>query len=391
MRPSASIESLPQRFRGHHLERQARFRLTVGRTTRDVIVGPQGCEVLKASTERTEAHIFTDPATWQAIYDGCLSGIEAFAQHRLTMRGSIERALWFEPLFERPAAGGLSYEVQTVRACGLDHSVLVAGDESRPPLMLLHGMGASKASWLTVLPDLARRFRVLAVDLPGYGSSSKPLGRYDAPWFAARAFGLLDALGYDRAYLAGNSLGGRVALEMALAHPERVDRIVCLCPASAFGERPLLALVRLARPELGIALPVLPRAQVRAVLRMLFAEPERIAEVWYDAAIDDFLRTWRDPRFRIAFFATARRVYLDEPEGEHGFWRRIEGLAVPSLFIYGRHDPLITPRFGAKIRRLVPEAEVEVWEDCGHAPQVELPGRTSGRILGFLERGHAVA
>lgn len=87
----------------------------------------------------------------------------------------------------------------------------------------------------------------------------------------------------------------------------------------------------------------------------------------------------------MAFWGPLRRAASLRP------LRRIENLAVPSLFIYGRHDPLITPRFGAKIGRLVPGAEVEVWEDCGHAPQLELPDRTAGRMLSFLGRDHAVA
>src|SRR2546421_645229 len=94
--------------------------------------------------------------------------------------------------------------------------VLVRGAHAwlEPPVVALHGLGGTKASFLPTLAALADAYRVIAVDLPGFGESDKPIGAaYDAPWFARATTALLDALGIERAHLVGNSMGGRVAIE----------------------------------------------------------------------------------------------------------------------------------------------------------------------------------
>jgi pimeloyl-ACP methyl ester carboxylesterase len=79
-----------------------------------------------------------------------------------------------------------------------------------------------------------------------------------------------------------------------------------------------------------------------------------------------------------------RNIYLDEPEGEHGFWSRLRSLEVPALFVYGRHDVLITHHFARKVSRHVTHARVNVWNDCGHVPQIEFPERTASQMLGHF-------
>jgi pimeloyl-ACP methyl ester carboxylesterase len=264
-------------------------------------------------------------------------------------------------------------------------STLVAGDPLAEPLVLIHGLGATKASWLTVVPELARHFRVMAIDLPGFGASSKPFGRYDAPWFSRHVVDFLDALGIDDTVVAGNSMGGRIAQELAMSSRDRVRAIACLCPATAFSNRPFLFFARLARAELGIAVTRLPRERLRSMLMQLFADPKRIDPEWFDAAIDDFRYVWRNPRARVAFFAAARRIYLEEGMGEEGFWARLSKMSVPALYIYGERDTLITHHFARKIRNHLPGAEVQVWKDCGHTPQLEWPDRTAKTLLDFFE------
>ena len=119
---------------------------------------------------------------------------------------------------------------------------------------------------------------------------------------------------------------------------------------------------------------------VKDGLKSLFANPSRLEDSWYEAAVDDFLSTWKSPRARVAFFKSLRNIYLDEPEGERGFWTRLSAMQIPSLYIYGRHDALITHRFAKKVQRTLPNAEVVVWSDCGHVPQIEFPDRTA-RLL----------
>ncbi|MFN2586854.1 MAG: alpha/beta fold hydrolase [Actinomycetota bacterium] len=382
-RTAALIESLPDRLRDVDLPAASRYRLRIGRTVRDVSFTRSGCSVTRPEGA-ADVEIVTDSRTWAEIDAGHLSGIEAFAQRRLVVRGSIEKSLLFEPLFDRPRGGGLEYEVGDVRVGRLRFSALRTGPVAAPPLLLIHGLGASKASWLTVVPRLARRHRVVAVDLPGFGATSKPRGRYDAPWFAKHVLSFMEVTNLRDALVAGNSMGGRVAMELAMREPHMVRAIACLSPVAAFYERPFLWAARWARPEAGILALRLPRAYLSDQLRHLFADPKRLHDDWYEAAIDDFLQTWRRPTARMAFFASLKNIYVEEPEGEAGFWSRLEKLQVPALYVYGRQDVLISPRFGGRVARALPAAKVEVWDDCGHAPQLEHPERTAEAMLAFF-------
>jgi len=379
-----SIEGLPSRFIGRADGLNARFRLQVGDVERDVVVAEDSCTVEAANGTRPDAEIRASATTWLAMEAGELSGIDAFASRQLSIRGSIDKSLQFEPLFDRPDAGGTRYTLEHVPVKNATISALIAGDEGRPPVVLIHGLGATKASFLTIVGGLARDHRVVAIDLPGFGASSKPLGRYDAAWFSGYVTGLLDELGIERARLVGNSMGGRISMEVAMRAPERVDAIACLCPAAAFSNRPGLLLARLIRPELSILAGRLPRKRMRDGMRHLFADSNAVDDEWYDAAIDEFLDVWKSPRARIAFAKALRNIYLDEPEGERGFWNRLSSMYTPALFIYGRHDTLITHRFGHKIRKHLPKATVKVWNDCGHVPQIEFPERTTRTISKFF-------
>ncbi|HEY7874000.1 MAG TPA: alpha/beta fold hydrolase [Actinomycetota bacterium] len=379
------LEDLPARWRGGPapLPTTTRYRVRVGRTARDVVVERDACRVERSNGQIPDVEIITNVDTWKEIDEGRLSGIEAFAQHRLAVRGSIEKSLHFEPQFQRPQAGGLEYALESVSTGKARISALFAGNPDSQPLVLLHGLGATKSSWLPIVPALAARYRVIAIDLPGFGASSKPLGAYNAAWFADHVITLLDRLGHERVLLAGNSMGGRISMELAMRAPDRVAAIACLCPAAAFSKRPLVWAARIARPEFGILAARLPRQRVYDGLKELFAAPSRVADDWYDAAVDDFLQVWRSPRARMAFFASLRHIYIDEPYGEAGFWGRLAAMEPPALYVYGRRDVLITSRFARKVRATVAQASVEVWNDCGHVPQIEHPDRVTKKLLDF--------
>ena len=220
---------------------------------------------------------------------------------------------------------------------------------------------------------------MVALDLPGFGESSKPIGApYDAPWFARSVFAAMDSLGVERAHIAGNSMGGRVAIEAGLMDRDRVAGLVLLSPALAWlRDRRWAPFVRLLRPELGL-LQVAPRPVVEGMVRRLV--PGR---GWADAGVDEFLRAFCQPRGRAAFYAAARNIYLDEPHGEAGFWTRLAELAPQSLFVWGRHDALVPIAFMKHVERTLPAAR-HVELRCGHVPQVERPSETHAAIRSFL-------
>lgn len=386
-----SIEQLPSRFNGRSNGLAARFRLQISDIERDVVIADGKCRIEEANGSKPDVEIKANAETWLAMEAGRMSGIEAFAARKLAIRGSIDKSLHFEPLFERPDAGGVRYSLEELSVKNATISALIAGDPQAPPAVLIHGLGATKASFLTIVGGLAKHHRVIAIDLPGFGASSKPMGRYDAPWFSGYVTGVLDRLGHESAFLVGNSMGGRISMEVAMRTPERVEAIACLCPAAAFSNRPGLLIARLMRPELSILAGRLPRKRMREGLRNLFADGTCIEEEWYEAAIDDFLDVWKSPRARVAFARALRNIYLDEPEGERGFWNRLSYMQTPALFIYGKHDTLITHRFGHRIRKTLPHATVRVWNDCGHVPQIEFPDRTTRAITKFFSEASRAA
>lgn len=332
--------------------------------------------------EAADARIMTGARTMVEILRGDRSGIEAFITGDLRVRGDLALTLRLSGTLPGTAAPVRFPRGREAAAAG-GTFYLEAGDG--PTVLLLHGLGATNASMLTTLWDLARDHHVIAPDLPGFGDSAKPLRSYDAPFYGAWVLELMDELGIERAHAVGNSLGGRVAIESALQAPDRLDRLALLAPSPAFiRRREFTRLVKLLRPEMALVpLPISHRRVVGSI-KALFARPHRLPDQWYEAAADEFLRVFSSPRGRIAFFSAARQIYLEEPYGDRGFWDRLQGLTRPSLFVWGARDWLVPPRFARHVERAVPDASSVVLADCGHVPQFELPDRTHGIVREFL-------
>ena len=333
-----------------------------------------------------DTHVFTDPETFAGILSGEESGIQAFLRGGLRVRGNLALSLKLDGVFSGPDRPAEFTRAGYAKPLGLDTFYLEAG-EGRP-VLLLHGLGATNASMLPTLFDLAADHRVIAPDLPGFGDSAKPIRSYDAAFFARWAFALMDELGIREADVIGNSMGGRVAIELGLEAPERLGRVVLLAPAPAFiRRRQFVRVVRVLRPELALLPLYLPRRRVVAGIKSMFSQPARLADAWYEAAADEFVRIFNTPRGRIGFFSAARQIYLEEPWGERGFWDRLPGLSTPSLFVWGERDRLVPAAFERHVEKAVPEARSVVMKDCGHVPQYELPDETHELVRGFLAGG----
>jgi pimeloyl-ACP methyl ester carboxylesterase/putative sterol carrier protein len=361
----------------------------VGEETRCSIALRRGAvRVLTTATGPATTVVTADDATLLDVVEGRTSGIEAFLDGRLRVDGDLSLSLRLDGLFggegsdDRPARFPRSamLDVPGVRTFHLD-----AGPLDAPPIVALHGLGATNASLLPTVWDLASDHRVVAPDLPGHGSSWAPRSRYDAPFFARWLVDYLDLLGVERAVVLGNSLGGRVALEVALLVPDRVRALVLLAPAVAFRRlRQFVPAARLARPELAaLPLPV-TRGIARLTLRRMFARPERLTAQSYDAAAGEFVRVYRRRAYRVAFFQALRSIYLDDAFGEAGFWRRLPTLRPPSLFVWGDRDRLVPAGFARHVAAALPHATSIVLDDCGHVPQFELPELTHRHVREFL-------
>jgi pimeloyl-ACP methyl ester carboxylesterase len=339
-------------------------------------------ELLPGRVVRPDAVVRADAVTLAAVAEGKESGVYAFLAGRLVIRGNMALTLRLEAT-DDPARPVHFPRARTVRALDLETFYLEAGEG--PPIVLLHGLGATAASMLPTLAELARDHRVLAPDLPGFGDSAKPVRDYDAGFFASWLLAFLDAVGVERAVLVGNSMGGRIALEAGLRAARRVEGLVLLAPSLAFKRfREATPLVRLLAAELGAVPIMVPRALVLGALRMLFARPERLRDAWYEAAVDEFVRVFGSARARMAFFSAARQIYLEEAYGDDGFWDRLPALSPPAFFLWGDQDQLVPARFAPHVTAVLPAVRSQVLEDCGHVPQFELPALTHRLMRDFL-------
>lgn len=356
----------------------ARVRLKVtGGEARDAVLADRTA-TLAPATGTAGATLTADEETWASIADDLRGGMAAFRTGRLSVRHDLHLGVGFLAATSGATQPGrLRFRQVETRRNTI--SIMEAGQG--PPVLAIHGLGGTKGSFLPTIAALAPDFRIIAMDQPGFGDSDKPIGApYDARFFARVVVDLLDALDLQHAHLVGNSLGGRVALEVGLRHPERVRRLVLLAPSLAWRRnRPWAPLVRLLRPELGLV-QLAPRPIVQGIVHRMIPGA---AEGWTAAGVDEFLRAYLNPAGRAAFYAAARNIYLEEPHGDRGFWTQLQGLQPPALFVWGRHDQLVPLAFERHVRDVLPGAE-HLELDCGHVPQVEAPQETHEAVRGFL-------
>ena len=361
---------------------RARIRLTVVDEAQwDVLVNG-GVRVAAADARvAADATLSADRATWDQMAEDLRGGMDAYRAGRLVIRHNLHLGVGFLAATSG-ATGPQRLRFQHVETASGTLSILSAG--TGEPVVMIHGLGATKGSFLPTVAALAGSFRTIALDLPGFGDSVKPLGAaYHAPFFARAVVDLMNALALPRAHVIGNSMGGRVALELGLRHAERVRRLALLSPSLAWRrERPWAPVVRLLRPELGL-LQITPRWLVEAIVHRTIPGAD---SNWVRAGVDEFLRAYLTPRGRAAFYAAARQIYLEEPHGAKGFWTRLATLEPASLFIWGKRDSLVPIGFAKHVKDTLPAAR-HLELDCGHVPQLERPAETHAAIAAFFKEG----
>lgn len=245
------------------------------------------------------------------------------------------------------------------------------GPEGAPPLLLLHGSGASGASWGPVVPALARHHRVVRVDLPGCGRSA-PVPSYAVPDQAAGVAAVLDGLGLRGVAVAGHSSGGYAATALAEQRPDLVGSLALLScgpvPEALLPQPPLLR--ALLAPPLGPLLwAVRSDALIRRGIAATCARPVHVPD---DAVAD----------LRRIPFRTMRAVLRENTAylAARGVPERLAALDVPVLAAFGTADPRWDP---ASVHRYaaVPGARIELLDGVGHVPMLEAPGPTGELLL----------
>ncbi|MFE0103628.1 alpha/beta fold hydrolase [Streptomyces sp. NPDC059009] len=247
------------------------------------------------------------------------------------------------------------------------------GPRQAPPLLLIHGSGASGAFWGPVVPALAARHHVVRVDLPGCGQSP-PAASYDVPAQAAHVAAVLDGLGLGRVGVAGHSSGGYVATALAELRPDLVGSLALVSTGprlDALLPQPLL-LRALLEPPLGPLLwPRRSDAMIRKGIGAMAARPVRVP--------DDVVRDLRAITYRTTrAVLRGNAVYL----AERSVPERLAGLGVPVYVIFGGADPRWEPS-SARQYEAVLGARVELLPGVGHLPMLEAPEVTGELLLSF--------
>lgn len=274
-------------------------------------------------------------------------------------------------------------ETKFIEIHGMRQAVVDEGDGDEV-LLLIHGMAGSAQTWRAVLPQLAKRYRVIAPDLLGHGQSSKPRTDYSLGAFAVGLRDLLDELGVESATVVGQSLGGGVAMQFLYQHPDYCRRLV-LISSGGLGPDVGLILRLLAAPGAEFVMPVIAPSPVlragnavKSWLSSAGLRSPRGAEIW--SAYSSF----GDSETRQAFLRTLRSVvdYRGQAVSALNRLNLREGL--PILAIWGEQDNIIPVDHAYAALEARPDCRLEVLPGVGHFAQVEAPDKVIDLLDEFI-------
>jgi pimeloyl-ACP methyl ester carboxylesterase len=273
------------------------------------------------------------------------------------------------------------FDEQQMEVGGVPTRFLVAG-EGRP-MVLVHADGDNRLDWRWVLPNLATHHRVYAPDLPGFGGTATPPD-CSPEFFQGFVCEFLDAVQLDACVLVGSSLGGLVALQVALHTPDRVLAL-CLVGSAGLGSEVNLALRQLAVPGVGEAAIWWGQSAIGAAQRLLmrlpllFADPMRVPQSWLIeqyclAQLPGFLETT----------LAALRAQVGLTGQKHILVHDLCKLTVPTLLVWGDYDLIVPVSQAQKAARSLSYGRLEIIAHSGHLPHVERPEKFMAALSGFL-------
>lgn len=268
----------------------------------------------------------------------------------------------------------------------------VRGGRGTPPVVFVHGLGsAGYLEWRFNLPVIARSHRVFAPDLPGFGRSDKPPDGYGIPLFAAVLERYIGALRL-RPVLVGSSMGGRVALEVALRRPSAVRKLVLVNALGVVRPNvrlfyPLVLLPRVGEGVVGLMREALHRLPARAIQHYarrylgVAGDVERLLDESFLTALHEMHAAEGYPR---AYASTVRALASRESYRAGALVDRLAGTGLPVMLVWGEGDRLLPLARAREAHRRLPGARLEVIAGAGHAPQSERPEEFNRALEDFL-------
>jgi pimeloyl-ACP methyl ester carboxylesterase len=270
----------------------------------------------------------------------------------------------------------IAFEPRTIDANGTQTSYLEAG--SGDTVLMLHGSGpgvSAHANWQHNIPPLAQHFHVVAPDIVGFGATERPDDIvYSLRGWTDHIWAFLDSLAIKTVRIVGNSLGGRIALQMATDHPDRITKMVLMgTPGVGMTPTDGLAALRAYEPS---------HDAMRDLLRNYFAVnptmiTDELVEIRYKASIADgayqaYRAMFFDPRH------AGSALGITESE--------VRAIATPTLLVHGREDKVVPVQVSVTMLELLPNADLHVFSACGHWTQIERANEFSGLITDYLAR-----
>lgn len=258
-----------------------------------------------------------------------------------------------------------------------------SGEET---ILLIHGLASNAGFWRYAIPELAKNYRVIAVDLPGYGKSDKGDFDYGMKFYADEILGLINELNLSNVHLAGHSMGGQIALTFALNYPDRVNKLVLASPAGVEKFKPGEAdwLRNVFRIE----------DLVRTSEEMVRANLDRNFYTWsneYEWMVEERVRMAKSEEMEEFSYAVIQSVgaMLDEPTTD-----RLPEINTETLIVFGANDglipnPFLHPGFTRDVfekgAEMMPNATLVELDKTGHMLQIENPEGFTSAVLRFLE------
>jgi pimeloyl-ACP methyl ester carboxylesterase len=252
-----------------------------------------------------------------------------------------------------------------------------------PALLFVHGLSGCWQNWLENIPHFARTHRAIAVDLPGFGSSPLPPWEISIPAYGRFLHDFCERIGVERCSLVGNSMGGFIASELAISEPERVDDLVLVSAAGITWARarrePAAMMARVGRA----AAPFLLKVQTSGMRR------RRLRRAAFQGVFFDPLSLRREMLWENFVPAMNSPGYFDAMSNLFGYdiRHRLEEIEVPTLVVWGRNDRVVpVPAALSYKKRIGDNAELVIFDRCGHVPQIERPARFNRVVEDFLKR-----